>query len=631
MTSIQNNTLPIDIGFLDVSSQNRAVLSFFIESMGAEVFKEVGLDKASAFITDFDLPGAKESWMKHQSKTKKPTIILSVNELEILGNIWVKKPLTAQALTNAGQKINEIINEALAQPVNNNVPVLETSDSAPVLITESMPALEPALSAETINTPPVSIDLMDTLTLEVRPTDEVTTTKINVDSKESEMDELDTLLNDLNTESQPSEEGHNDTIIDENKDLILTSTEPQFEVGSIELPKDISSDNLSNPQENSNIGLIAERPEIGTETLQNQQELSQNIDLAEPELFNELIIESPSEGLQEIQPNEQSTSVDDTNITKNMDNNISTDSNVKPEESKNQNTSYAEATDGDLEAMLDELQQEMGDSTEGTANSNINSHSTDGSTQKTYQGTQAQERWALLCGDKNIVKSTSDIKKTAYILNEHLLSSLLVTVKEGKETQKIKRIKYEDLLIIIDYKTESIYSDLSIYSNEYAQICFDPINDKKIKIHSLDDSEIRMLHQKFKSDPNNVYSTEAFIWTTSLLTSRGRLLENTNTKKMIGLKSWPNLTRIESFPHMMNIAAVFSKNPGSLMDVSKWLNIPQCYVFAFYNAAFSLGMIDLDTDVVSKNNIKKISFNFGSKKKSENSGLFSRLLNKIKG
>jgi hypothetical protein len=139
-----------------------------------------------------------------------------------------------------------------------------------------------------------------------------------------------------------------------------------------------------------------------------------------------------------------------------------------------------------------------------------------------------------------------------------------------------------------------------------------------------------MLNKKIETEPNNVYSTEAFIWTTSLLTSRGRLLENTNINKTIGLKSWPNLTRIESFPHVMNIAAVFSKKPGSLMEVAKWLNIPQCYVFAFYNAALSLNMIDIDANVVSKNNIKKISFSFGSKKKSENRGLFSGLFSKKK-
>ncbi len=685
MINTHNNTSPIDIGILEVSSQNRAVLSFFIDSVGADFFKEVDIDQASAFIIDFDFPGAKESWQELQA-TNKPAIILSIKEVDMPGSIWVQKPLTAKTLTSAGQKLKALIsNNAINQPVeeaialetlsapqpldsldiekigepartaletpsdllptleneltdtdgtntsnkitatddldsllydlhtepqskdefaidanaNDRNEILAASSFMPELITESVPTIqaETTRSVTKLTTP--STDLADTLTLEKREE----STPLMTDVADPEVSELDSLLSDLKSEHQTDNEI------------------PNIEIDTIKSP--VSNEELSTPPHNNSV----EQPEITIENHKNQNELSQAKEKIESELYTEPhVVESFP---QDTQANEQTTAIDDTNITNDFDSNIPSTTDLETEVIEETVESYAEATDVDLEAMLDELQQEMGNTAGGTPN--INSESTDGSTQKTYQGTQAQERWALLCGDKKLVRSASDIKKSAFTLEEHFLSSLLNTLKEGKETKQIKRIKYDDLLIFIDYETDTVYSDLSIHSDEYAQICFEPIKAESIKIHALDNSEVRMLQKTIINEPHNVYSTEAFIWTTSLLTSRGRLVKNTSTSKAIGLKSWPNLTRVESFPHMMNIAAVFSKNPGNLMDVSKWLNIPQCYVFAFYNAAFFLNMIDLDSNVGSKNKSRRLPFNFGSKKKSENSGMFSRLLNKIKG
>ncbi len=56
------NKQPIEVGILEISSQNRAVLEFFFSDAGKSCFKEVSLDKASAYIIDYDSLGAKESW-----------------------------------------------------------------------------------------------------------------------------------------------------------------------------------------------------------------------------------------------------------------------------------------------------------------------------------------------------------------------------------------------------------------------------------------------------------------------------------------------------------------------------------------------------------------------------------------
>jgi len=143
---------------------------------------------------------------------------------------------------------------------------------------------------------------------------------------------------------------------------------------------------------------------------------------------------------------------------------------------------------------------------------------------------------------------------------------------------------------------------------------------------------VRLYRTKIKENPGKAHTVESFIWTTTLLTARGRLPTGTDVNKVVGLKVWPNLTRLELIPHAMNVAAVFSKHPGTLLDIEKWLNIPQRYVFAFYNAALSLNMIETDVKTL-KSKKKKSSSIFNrsdSNKKSEERGFFGRLLKRLR-
>ena len=102
---------PISVGILEISSQNKAILEFYFANSGKKIFKEVSLEKASAFIIDYDSLGAKSSWEATYKETRKPGIIISIKEVELPSCIWLPKPLTVQALTEAGASIKEMIFE----------------------------------------------------------------------------------------------------------------------------------------------------------------------------------------------------------------------------------------------------------------------------------------------------------------------------------------------------------------------------------------------------------------------------------------------------------------------------------------------------------------------------------------
>jgi hypothetical protein len=81
-------------------------------------------------------------------------------------------------------------------------------------------------------------------------------------------------------------------------------------------------------------------------------------------------------------------------------------------------------------------------------------------------------------------------------------------------------------------------------------------------------------------------------WTLTLMASRGRVPLGTNIGAQVRLIRWPNFTRLQTFPHVMRIASLWSREAITLADSAKALRIPQRYVFAFYCAAQALGIVE---------------------------------------
>jgi len=269
----------------------------------------------------------------------------------------------------------------------------------------------------------------------------------------------------------------------------------------------------------------------------------------------------------------------------------------------------------ELQSLLEEIRQEA----EGATL--IRSDSGSGLTSQRHTPTFAEERWTQTCGESDPIES----KQIPYMPENHMLSTLQKVIAKSKSTQKVMRLKFNGTIIVVMPELQMIYCDLSIYDSSYAGICYEPINQEDIKVHYLDTSEIRLYKKKISEGSELAHSFESFVWTTSLLTARGRLPHGTDTKKTVAIKYWPDLTRIETFPHIMQIAAVFYKHPGCLRDIPTWLGIEQRYIYAFYNGALSLGLMELDHKQLSLQAHKSGAF-----KKTNNRGFFSRLLKRIK-
>lgn len=96
----------------------------------------------------------------------------------------------------------------------------------------------------------------------------------------------------------------------------------------------------------------------------------------------------------------------------------------------------------------------------------------------------------------------------------------------------------------------------------------------------------------FSPGDAQLHGYEKMLWLLTLWASRGRAPEKTNLDAPVILHHWPNLTRFPMIPKSIQIAALWERQPMSLMRTAESLSIPYRYVFAFYSACKALGLTD---------------------------------------
>lgn len=117
------------------------------------------------------------------------------------------------------------------------------------------------------------------------------------------------------------------------------------------------------------------------------------------------------------------------------------------------------------------------------------------------------------------------------------------------------------------------------------------------------------------------YPIKELLWDTAIWAARCRLELATDLNKPVALARWPNMTRLRNFPHAAQVAALWVKQPTSLIDTASVLDIPQRDVFSFYVATQAIGESYYVADTTKPASVTK-------RKKS---GLFSRILEHLKG
>jgi len=231
-----------------------------------------------------------------------------------------------------------------------------------------------------------------------------------------------------------------------------------------------------------------------------------------------------------------------------------------------------------------------------------------------------EERWQELCGTNDDI-SQQQANELRYVPENYFIGKLIGALRLAKQSQQIVEIKLTPYSVYILPNKHQIFTELATDSESFIRFSREKVEPGEMNIHILSSIETGKLELQMSRQPEHTHSLEAFLWTSSLLASQGRLPTTMDINKKTVLKYWPSFARVEVFPYSMRIAALWHYSPDTLMEMSKKLEIPQRYVFALYNGADALGLVEHDPKIVKK----KIK----AKPKKQGGGLLSRLFKRL--
>lgn len=237
----------------------------------------------------------------------------------------------------------------------------------------------------------------------------------------------------------------------------------------------------------------------------------------------------------------------------------------------------------------------------------------------------AERRWRELCGDHEDIDNPSDWHMEAFLFTpeNYLLNNVLEAVRLSRQsTQAVQLHLPGGGYAFLMPETMQVYCTLDTRSDEFSMLCNNPVHTGQVTLHIPSSEELQGLDEMAQTHVDDILDMEGFVWVISLLTARGRLSRNINVKQQVILKYWPNMTRLEQFPQVMRIAALWNQRPGTVFEIAKALNVPQRYVFSFYTAANALNLFEMDQTKLKSRE---------KEKPKESRGLFSRLLKRLLG
>jgi hypothetical protein len=241
--------------------------------------------------------------------------------------------------------------------------------------------------------------------------------------------------------------------------------------------------------------------------------------------------------------------------------------------------------------------------------------------QLALEAKQLERRWKELCGE-NDDTSTHKTDELRYVPDNYFIGKLIGAARLAKQSQQIVEIKSPTYSVYILPKEHLIFTQLVIDDKNFIAFSRNKIKQGEVNFHILSSIETGKLELNMSKQPEYIHSLESFLWTSSLLASNGRLPITVDISKKTALKYWPSFARIEAFPYSMRIAALWHHSPDTLVEMSQKLEIPQRYVFAFYNGADALGLIE--------HNAKKVKQQIKAKpKKKGGGGLITRLFKRL--
>ncbi|MFC1749225.1 hypothetical protein ACFL2V_10510 [Pseudomonadota bacterium] len=111
-----------------------------------------------------------------------------------------------------------------------------------------------------------------------------------------------------------------------------------------------------------------------------------------------------------------------------------------------------------------------------------------------------------------------------------------------------------------------------------------------VKINDIEVSDIPTASNAVMT----VASLDASLWTAGIMWRPATLIGNVDLETPVRLKAWPNFTRNNFFSEHLKLSAALAVRPISLQKLHSMTEIPLEEITCFYNAAFAVGLIEIE-------------------------------------
>ncbi|VAW94281.1 hypothetical protein MNBD_GAMMA22-2202 [hydrothermal vent metagenome] len=231
--------------------------------------------------------------------------------------------------------------------------------------------------------------------------------------------------------------------------------------------------------------------------------------------------------------------------------------------------------------------------------------------------------------NKNSKNSTQRIvpditTETSFDTNRFLLGYALDAINKCSANDDVVLFTcLDDKNILINPKKSEVITDLT--NNQIRTLAIVPL-DKKLVLPITSKHGKLESFKKLKLLNNHnaeILNLEVFMWNLGLMTSRGRIPSDISTETRHYLTRWPNLTRLTIPENAMRIISYWTRNPCSIMDIHKKLDIPLQNIFNVFTASYSIGLTQIakrESDQLIKN--ETIYHN-------DKRGLFASIINRL--